>query len=276
MKGAFEKARDKLNKEHPRSRSKSPRPVKALTEDDSHGDDADSESDLHPLGSMVCTSVFGLRCCGMPELITEDDDDDDDFLCGICCDEDSDDDDDSDKPYLMTMDDSSKIEIETDADVDQLLKIFAFPEGKTPMCAAPSTDGLKPGETWAMMDSGAGCHAAHATKHFPKHPKRRSRTVRKCVLADGSPMESSETVDVLALIDGEKHTIEFDDLPVECPIISVRKIVRKGNRVVFQENGGYIVNTTSKKKLHFVEKQGVYFIKLDVVPPTEDFPRRGR
>ena len=31
--------------------------------------------------------------------------------------------------------------------------------------------------------------------------------------------------------------IEFDDLPVECPIISVRKIVHKGNKVVFQEKG---------------------------------------
>ena len=126
-----------------------------------------------------------------------------------------------------------------------------------------------------MINSG-GCHAAHARKHFPKHPRRQSKKVRKCVLADGSPMESSEVVEVLAKIDGENHTIEFDDLPVECPIISVRKIVRKGNRVVFQENGGYIMNKTSQKKLHFVEKQGVYFIKLDVAPPTEGFPRRGR
>ena len=207
--------------------------MKALTEDDGHSDDVDSESDLQPLGSMVCTSAFGLRCCGLPDLLPEDDADDN-FLCGACCDEDSDDDhDDSDEPYLTTMDDGAEIEIETDADADHLLKIFAFPEGKTPVCAAPSTDGLKPGETWAVMDSGAGCHAAHATKHFPKHPKRRSKTVRKCVLADGLPMESSETVDVLAMIDGEKHTIEFDYLPMECPIISVRKIVRKGNRVVF-------------------------------------------
>ena len=89
-------------------------------------------------------------------------------------------------------------------------------------------------------------------------------------------MESSEIVDVLVDIDGESHSIEFDDLPVECPIISVRKIVRKGNKVVFQEKGGYILNETTQKRLHFTEKQGVYFIKLKVRPPTEDFHRRGR
>ena len=89
-------------------------------------------------------------------------------------------------------------------------------------------------------------------------------------------MESSEVVDVLVDIDGEAHTIDFDDLPVECPIISVRKIVRKGNKVVFQEKGGYILNETTRNKLNFTEKQGVYFIKLHVRPPTEDLHRWGR
>ena len=51
-------------------------------------------------------------------------------------------------------------------------------------------------------------------------------------------MESEDVVDVKVDIEGETHVIEFDDLPVECPIISVRKIVHKGNKVVFKRKGG--------------------------------------
>ena len=68
----------------------------------------------------------------------------------------------------------------------------------------------------------------------------------------------------------------FDDLPVECPIISVRKMVRRGNQVVFQEKGGYIVNEATWRRLTFTEKHGVYFIEMFVHPPDEDFHRLGR
>ena len=93
-----------------------------------------------------------------------------------------------------------------------------------------------------MMDSGAGCHAADAKKEFPHHRRRKGKHIRKCVLAKGAPMESDEVVYVKAGIPSQNHEIEFDDLPVECPIISVRKIVRKGIEVVFENKGGYILN----------------------------------
>ena len=75
------------------------------------------------------------------------------------------------------------------------------------------------------------------------------------MLASGAPMESDEVVDVKASVQGQTHDIEFDDLPVECPIIRVRKMVRKGNKVVFEERGGYILNKAT---------------------PDEDFHRVGR
>ena len=53
--------------------------------------------------------------------------------------------------------------------------------------------------------------------------------------------------------------ILFEDLPVECPIVSVRKVVKKGNIVKFKDNGGYIMNIATKKKLRFIERSGVYF-----------------
>ena len=89
-----------------------------------------------------------------------------------------------------------------------------------------------------MMDSGAGCHAAWAKKAFARHKRRKGKQVRRCVLTDGTPMESEDVVDVKVDIEGETHVIEFDDLPVETPIISVRKIVHRGSKVVFKKKGG--------------------------------------
>ena len=69
-------------------------------------------------------------------------------------------------------------------------------------------------------------------------------------------------------IAGEDHILPIDDLPLEMPILSVRKIVRKGNYVTFRDGGGYIKNAKSGKRLHFVERQGVYFIKVQVKDPS--------
>ena len=63
---------------------------------------------------------------------------------------------------------------------------------------------------YAMMDSGAGCHAADAKKAFSKHNRRKGKQVRRCVLADGTPMESEDVVNVKVDIEGETHVIEFD------------------------------------------------------------------
>ena len=82
-------------------------------------------------------------------------------------------------------------------DVDKAIALFAFPSSNsTPHCALPDNHGLKKGEKYAMMDSGAGCHTADARKEFAKHRHRKGSKVRKCVLADGTPKESDEVVDV--------------------------------------------------------------------------------
>ena len=52
------------------------------------------------------------------------------------------------------------------------------------------------------------------------------------------------------------------------PILSVRKIVRKGNYVTFRDGGGYIKNVKTGDKMRFVERQGVYFIKVLVKAPS--------
>ena len=89
------------------------------------------------------------------------------------------------------------------------------------------------------------------------------------VLADGKEIQSKEIIEVEAEIDDETHMIPFGDLPVECPIISVKKIVKKKNVVTFRDGGGYILNTVTRKTLRFVERNGDYFIKLNILESSE-------
>ena len=49
----------------------------------------------------------------------------------------------------------------------------------------------------------------------------------------------------------------MDDLPLEIPILGVRKIVRKGTYVTFRDAGGYIKNVKTDHKMRVVERQGV-------------------
>ena len=98
-----------------------------------------------------------------------------------------------------------------------------------------------------MMDSGAGCNAADTKKAFGAHLVKSDKHKQQCVLADGTEITSKGICDFTALVEGKEHLIPFEDLPVECPIISVRKVVKKGNIVKFKDGGGYIMNIAIKR-----------------------------
>ena len=51
-------------------------------------------------------------------------------------------------------------------------------------------------------------------------------------------------------------------------MLSVQKIVRRGNIMKMRKGGGYIENMSSGKRLPFVEGQGVYLIKLEILHPS--------
>ena len=61
---------------------------------------------------------------------------------------------------------------------------------------------------------------------------------------------------------GERHRVNFDGIGIDTPVISVKKIVRHGSHVRMLKNGSYIKNKSTGKRLPFVVRQGVYFIKL--------------
>ena len=119
-----------------------------------------------------------------------------------------------------------------------LIKISAMPSGQPSDEAriaatqmVPVDKSLKPGETYCMMDSGAGCNAADAKKGFGSHRANSAKHQQRCVLADGTEIASKGICEVTALVNCEEHLIPAEYLPVECPIISVRKVVKK-NRIV--------------------------------------------
>ena len=45
-------------------------------------------------------------------------------------------------------------------------------------------------------------------------------------------------------------------------------MVRKKNRVVLEEEGSEVVNLKTGKTIAFFEHEGVYFLKVDILPPT--------
>ena len=87
----------------------------------------------------------------------------------------------------------------------------------------PVDKNLKPGEKYCMMNSGAECYAADAKKEFGAHRVRSVKQKQQCVLTNGTDITSTGSCKVTALVEGEEHLIPFEDLPVECPIISVRR-----------------------------------------------------
>ena len=56
----------------------------------------------------------------------------------------------------------------------------------------------------------------------------------RCVLDNGKEIKSKGIIDVVAEIDDETHIIPLKDLPIECPMISVKNIVKTKERGDFQ------------------------------------------
>ena len=59
-------------------------------------------------------------------------------------------------------------------------------------------------------------------------------------------------------------------MEVELPILSVRKMVKRGNDVRFVPDGGTITHRDTGRSIKFHEHEGVYFLKLKVAGPDAD------
>ena len=123
---------------------------------------------------------------------------------------------------------------------------------------------------WAMLDSGSAPNVADVPKHFPGHPVRESKAQRKGVkYVDASGGQIPNEGETCLVHRDEKQGdfgFVFQNGKVHCPILSVRKMVRRGCRVTFKRGGG-IIRYADGRKLRFVERLGVFFVNLNVLDP---------
>ena len=82
------------------------------------------------------------------------------------------------------------------------------------------------------------------------------------------PWTAADEVALTVELDGEKIDIPFSDLPLTMPILSVRKHVGRNHRCRIKSGGGYFRHNITKKKTRFIEKEGVYFMRMKVVGPS--------
>ena len=80
---------------------------------------------------------------------------------------------------------------------------------------------------------------------------------KRCITANGGEMICDGEIELKCEIDGHAMNIKLPDLPVTCPILSVRRIVN-----VINDGGGCIIHRQSQRRIDFVEREAVYFIKM--------------
>jgi hypothetical protein len=178
--------------------------------------------------------------------------------------------------------------IETEADLDVAIaeneiirqRLPGIDANTMPLYAtmikrAPPADTLQPGEVWAMIDSGSGIDGMDIDAIFPDAKIEKTTTPITCVTANGEEMIADQVAQLHVSLDGQSCDIPFSKLPLTVPIISVRKHIHRGHRCRIHETGGYFRNTQTRKKARFIEKDGVYFMRLKVIGNTTEFPPLG-
>ena len=60
------------------------------------------------------------------------------------------------------------------------------------------------------------------------------------------------------------------------PLLSVRRVVKNKNRVLFEDAGGHIESKSTGMRIPFFEHAGVYFLKLKIKKPAEPVPEASK
>ena len=74
--------------------------------------------------------------------------------------------------------------------------------------------------------------------------------------------------------EGQVRNVTAQVCDVNRSLLSVRKVTKAGNRVVFEEGFGYIEDKTTGERMYMEEKEGLYVMKLWV--PAGGFSRQGQ
>ena len=92
-----------------------------------------------------------------------------------------------------------------------------------------------------------------------------------CTTGNGKTMIADKVTKIWVALGGEECAIPFSDLPLEMPIISIRQHVgpcKHSWRI--RHGGGYCRHTQTKVKSRYIEKEGVYFMRMKVLGQVKD------
>lgn len=169
--------------------------------------------------------------------------------------------------------DQKMYDIKTDADIDMICNIIKKKMGKVNLAAVTKELEKDKGNKHllACVDSGSVAAVLDAEKEVPGHPVVPSKGQKQGLCyesASGSKIANEGKVKLQARNpDGVSlPPMSWQNAKVKMPILSVRRMVRKGARVEFFKRGG-IIHLPDERKINFIEKFGVYFVHLLIDPP---------
>ena len=149
---------------------------------------------------------------------------------------------------------------------------------KTPVvpCKAPAPNRI---HMRVKADSGCGEHVL-APDQLPGVPIRVSsestttyRTASGKVLQNGG-----EQVVTGQTTNGDTLTSKWQVVPgIKTPLLSLGKLTGRGHRVILDDDGSFIINKATGKRIELVKKGNTYELDLHIdVPssPTSPFPRQ--
>ena len=123
------------------------------------------------------------------------------------------------------------------------------------------------------IDSGAAEHVV-GPQDLPHIPMAPSRKHVQYTMANGHKTSNRGEQQVMAVTEGgQEITFKAQVTDVHRPLMSVSRICDKGNRVVFESQGGYIESLATGEKIHVHRDHNVYRLQVEV--PQSGFGRQG-
>jgi hypothetical protein len=129
----------------------------------------------------------------------------------------------------------------------------------------------------AVVDSGAAESVAPSSMApwLPTVPSEGSRRGQCYLSASGAKLENKgEKKFDMVTAEGNWGQATFQVAEVTRPLCSVTKICDRGNKVVFEKDGGYIYNYATGVKTKFDRQNNVYVMEMYVEEPS-GFARQG-
>ena len=122
---------------------------------------------------------------------------------------------------------------------------------------------------WVLMDSGAANHVCDV-KHFELFKLHNDRPGREFVTATGEVVPNLGTKNTkVNTSEGSTCNITFQCAEEDMPVLSTRKLCEAGHEVLYTNNGGLVIDTKRGQTTRFIQRAGVYYLKLHVLRPAK-------